>query len=104
MVVIVVAWLTVALCLVISPPELYAQPPSAAPPVQLPAVEVREQHLDTQHHIRETSTFATAVDTSDATARVERRVFTSTKARTGPRRATRSSSTPSARTLRARMR
>jgi iron complex outermembrane receptor protein len=60
------------LSLAIVPPLVRAQsrPPTTAP-VQLPQVEVRDERLSGPQLVRDSSTFATVVDTSDATARLE---------------------------------
>ena len=64
-------WLTMLLCLAVLPHSGAAQTPtSATTPAQLPPVEVRGQRLGAEQVVRETSTFATVVDTSTATARV----------------------------------
>ena len=45
--------------------------PGAAEPLQLAPVEVRAQRLGVEQTVRETSTFATTIDTSEATAKVQ---------------------------------
>ncbi len=47
-----------------------AQAPASTAPTQLPPVEVRGQRLGVEQVVRETSTFATVVDTSEATSKV----------------------------------
>jgi iron complex outermembrane receptor protein len=64
-------WLVVVLSLVMSHRFADAQSSPSTQPTQLPTVEVRGQHLGVTQRIRETSTFATVVDTSEATARVD---------------------------------
>jgi iron complex outermembrane receptor protein len=64
-------WAVIA-TLAVSPPLVGAQTsPSTTAPVQLPQVEVRDERLGEPQLVRETSTFATVVDTSDATSRLE---------------------------------
>lgn len=46
-------------------------PDSTAAPLQLAPVEVRSQRLGAEQVVRETSTFATSLDTSDATSKVD---------------------------------
>jgi iron complex outermembrane receptor protein len=63
--------LTVALGLVSLPSRGLAQSSAgAAAPLQLAPVEVRSQRLGTEQIVRETSTFATTIDTSEATSKV----------------------------------
>lgn len=65
-------WLAAFVCLVMTPRLTGAQSESEpAPPTRLPAVEVRGQHPDEQPLSRETSAFATDIDTREATARVD---------------------------------
>jgi hypothetical protein len=45
--------------------------PEVSPPTQLPAVQVQGLHLEAQQRIRDTSTFATVVDITEATTRVD---------------------------------
>jgi iron complex outermembrane receptor protein len=71
-VVMALLWLAMVVSLTVAPRLVGAQsrPPTQAP-VQLPQVEVRDERLGGPQLVRDTSTFATVVDTSDATARVE---------------------------------
>ena len=65
-------WLTVVCGLVSLPARGLAQSsPGAAEPLQLAPVEVRAQRLGVEQTVRETSTFATTIDTSEATAKVQ---------------------------------
>ena len=67
-----VLWLTVAWGLVGLPGSGLAQSPAGtAAPLQLAPVEVRSQRLGAEQIVRETSTFATTIDTSEATAKVQ---------------------------------
>src|SRR4051794_28717452 len=67
-----VLWLTVVWGLVGLPSRGLAQSPTgAAAPLQLAPVEVRSQRLGAEQVVRETSTFATTIDTSEATSKVE---------------------------------
>ena len=67
-----VLWLTVVWSLVSLPARGLAQSsPGAAEPLQLAPVEVRAQRLGVEQTVRETSTFATTIDTSEATAKVQ---------------------------------
>ena len=67
-----VFWLTVAWGLAGLPSRGLAQSPAgAAAPLQLAPVEVRSQRLGAEQIVRETSTFATTIDTSEATAKVQ---------------------------------
>jgi len=60
-----VLWLTVAFGLVGLPSRGLAQSPAgAAAPLQLAPVQVRSQRLGAEQVVRETSTFATTIDTS----------------------------------------
>jgi iron complex outermembrane receptor protein len=62
----------VGVSLAVSPLLVGAQPsPSTTAPVQLPQVEVRDERLSEPQLVQETSTFATVIDTSDATSRLE---------------------------------
>jgi outer membrane cobalamin receptor len=62
-------WLLLLSGLVVQP--VCAQSPSdAAAPLQLAPVEVRGKRLGVEQLVRETSTFATSIDTSDAPAKV----------------------------------
>jgi outer membrane cobalamin receptor len=67
-----VLWLTVVWGLVDVPSHGLAQSsPDAAAPLQLAPVEVHSQRLGAEQVVRETSTFATTIDTTEATAKVE---------------------------------
>ena len=67
-----VLWLTVVWGLACLPSRGLAQPsPGAGAPLQLAPVEVRGQRLGVEQTVRETSTFATTIDTSEATAKVQ---------------------------------
>jgi outer membrane cobalamin receptor len=67
-----VLWLTVVWGLVGVPSHSLAQSsPEATAPLQLAPVEVRGQRLGAEQVVRETSTFATTIDTTEATAKVE---------------------------------
>ena len=63
--------IAVVLSLIVSGHLASAQTAPTSPPTQLPPVEVRGQQLDAQQRLRDTSTFATAVDTREATSRVD---------------------------------
>ena len=66
-----VLWLSVVWGLVSLPARGLAQSSSDdAAPIQLAPVEVRGQRLGVEQVMRETSTFATTIDTSEATAKV----------------------------------
>jgi iron complex outermembrane receptor protein len=67
-----VLWLT-AVCGLVSWPShsLGQSSPGTAEPLQLAPVEVRGQRLGVEQIMRETSTFATTIDTSEATAKVQ---------------------------------
>src|SRR5688572_13576409 len=66
-----VLWLTIVWGLVGVPSHGLAQySPGAAAPLQLAPVEVRSQRLGAEQVVRETSTFATTIDTTEATAKV----------------------------------
>jgi outer membrane cobalamin receptor len=66
-----VLWLLAIWSLTCLPHHSAAQAPSSPAPTQLPPVEVRGQRLGASQVVRETSTFATVVDTSEATSRVD---------------------------------
>ena len=67
-----VLWLTIVWGLACLPSRSLAQPsPGAGAPLQLAPVEVRGQRLGVEQIVRETSTFATTIDTSEATAKVQ---------------------------------
>jgi hypothetical protein len=67
-----VAWLIVAWGLVSLPSRGLAQSPAGTgAPLQLAPVQVRSQRLGAEQIVRETSTFATTIDTSEATSKVE---------------------------------
>jgi TonB-dependent Receptor Plug Domain len=67
-----VLWLTVIWGLACLPSHGLAQSsPDAETPLQLAPVQVRGQRLGVEQTVRETSTFATTIDTSEATAKVQ---------------------------------
>jgi outer membrane cobalamin receptor len=67
-----VLWLTVVWGVAGVPsPGLAQSSPDTAAPLQLAPVEVRSQRLGAEQVVRETSTFATTIDTTEATAKVE---------------------------------
>jgi vitamin B12 transporter len=67
-----VLWLTVVWGLACLPSRGLAQSsPDAGTPLQLAPVQVRGQRLGVEQTVRETSTFATTIDTSEATAKVQ---------------------------------
>ena len=67
-----VLWLTVVWGYGSLPSRSLAQSsPHAAASLQLAPVEVRGQRLGVEQTVRETSTFATTIDTSEATAKVQ---------------------------------
>lgn len=66
-----VLWLLALWGLTCLPYQSAAQAPSSDVPLQLSPVEVRGQRLGAAQVVRETSTFATVVETSEATSRVD---------------------------------
>ncbi len=65
-------WLAMVVSLTVSAGFVKAQSGSEpSPPIQLPTVEVQGQHLVGPQLVRETSTFATVIDTTEATSRVD---------------------------------
>jgi outer membrane cobalamin receptor len=64
-------WLATIVCLIVAPRPTVAQSEAPTLPPRLPAVEVRGQSPAEQPLSRQTSTFATAIDTQEATARVD---------------------------------
>lgn len=66
--VLVLCWRLASACVVCLPYHVSAQTP---PPLQMPALEVQGQRLGVEQIVRETSTFATVIDTSGATAQVD---------------------------------
>jgi len=65
-------WLCCIILLVLLTPRVRAQSLApSAPPTQLPTVEVRGQRSGEAQLNRDTSTFATVIDTSDAASRVQ---------------------------------
>jgi iron complex outermembrane receptor protein len=64
-------YIAVLVSLVVSGRLASAQTDPAAAPTQLPPVEVRAPQLAPEQRLRDTSTFATVVDTREATSRVD---------------------------------